>query len=658
MSVDFSNEADVIEIVVPGPTQVITLAVPGLQGPPGRLVVGTVTTGAPGTSAAVSAVDNAQGQQVVNFTIPRGDVGVPNSLAIGTVTTGAAGANAAATITGAAPSQTLNLTLPRGATGAAALMSMGTVTTGAAGSVASASITGIAPNYVLNLTIPRGDTGTVNAHTHTSADITDATDAITASTVVRRDAAGRFGANNISIGEAAPTLAQHATRKDYVDSRTRVMPKYVAADYTIISGDDTLQIRTDNATGNIVITAPDLSLPTGFYVDVLRWQNGTFTLVADTGMSFINGAVSTALSLDKYQSVRLIRVSATQWFVQRIDTLGTTAATPDTIVRRSSGADITVGQVYSTTATPSSANSLTRKDYVDGIGTSNATASTIMRRDASGVTQVEKIGIAQTPTGASEATRKDYVDAQVATRAPTSHTHTATNISDSTVTGRSVLTAIDAAAARTAIGAGTGNSNLAIGTTNTTAKAGDYQPTAANISDATVIGRTVLTSVDAAAVRTAIGAGTSNLAIGTTGTTAAAGNDSRLSDARTPLAHTHTAVNISDSTTTGRSVLTAVDAAAARTAIGAGTSSLAIGTTGTTAKAGDYAPPAGSETVVGIVELATAAETTTGTDNTRAVHPAGLKVELDKKVSTTNLVLSNTAPVTPAVGTVWINTTP
>ena len=36
-----------------------------------------------------------------------------------------------------------------------------------------------------------------------------------------------------------------------------------------------------------------------------------------------------------------------------------------------------------------------------------------------------------------------------------------------------------------------------------------------------------------------------------------------------------------------------------------------------------------SETVKGIVELATAAETTTGTDATRAVHPAGLKAVLD-----------------------------
>ena len=39
------------------------------------------------------------------------------------------------------------------------------------------------------------------------------------------------------------------------------------------------------------------------------------------------------------------------------------------------------------------------------------------------------------------------------------------------------------------------------------------------------------------------------------------------------------------------------------------------------------------ETRAGLVELATAAETTTGTDNTRAVHPAGLKVELDKKLN-------------------------
>ena len=55
---------------------------------------------------------------------PKGDTGddstvpgPPNVLAVGTVTTGAAGTSAAATITGASPVQTLNLTIPRGNTG-------------------------------------------------------------------------------------------------------------------------------------------------------------------------------------------------------------------------------------------------------------------------------------------------------------------------------------------------------------------------------------------------------------------------------------------------------------------------------------------------------------------------------------------------------------
>lgn len=89
---------------------------------------------------------------------------------------------------------------------------------------------------------------------------------------------------------------------------------------------------------------------------------------------------------------------------------------------------------------------------------------------------------------------------------PTSYEPAAEDISDATAVGRSVLTAASAAAARSAIGAGT--SSLALGTTGSTAKAGNYQPTAANISDATATGRSVLTAADAAAARTAIGAGT------------------------------------------------------------------------------------------------------------------------------------------------------
>lgn len=59
---------------------------------------------------------------------------------------------------------------------------------------------------------------------------------------------------------------------------------------------------------------------------------------------------------------------------------------------------------------------------------------------------------------------------------------------------------------------------------------------------------------------------------------------------QTPPAATITAADITDSTEVGRNVLTAIDEAAARAAIGAGTSNLVIGVTSTTAKAGDYVP--------------------------------------------------------------------
>ena len=78
----------------------------------------------------------------------------------------------------------------------------------------------------------------------------------------------------------------------------------------------------------------------------------------------------------------------------------------------------------------------------------------------------------------------------------------------------------------------------------------------------------------------------------------------------------------------------------------AGTSTTQLATTAFVAAAVTAGTPAASETVQGIVELATAAETTTGTDNTRAVHPAGLKVELDKKANLASPALTGT-PTAP-----------
>ncbi len=61
---------------------------------------------------------------------------------------------------------------------------------------------------------------------------------------------------------------------------------------------------------------------------------------------------------------------------------------------------------------------------------------------------------------------------------------TADNITDASAVGKQVLTAADQAAARTAIGAGTGTSNLAIGATATTAAAGNHTHGAATTAAA------------------------------------------------------------------------------------------------------------------------------------------------------------------------------
>lgn len=148
-----------------------------------------------------------------------------------------------------------------------------------------------------------------------------------------------------------------------------------------------------------------------------------------------------------------------------------------------------------------------------------------LAQEASAVSSVNgRVGAVSLDSSDVGARASDWVPAwtdvtsKPTTFTPATHSHTASSISDSTTVGRAVVTATDAAAARTAIGAGT--SSLAIGTSGSTAKAGNYAPAAADISDSTSTGRSVLTAASQSAARTAIGA----VAIGTSSTTAKVGN--------------------------------------------------------------------------------------------------------------------------------------
>ena len=168
----------------------------GPTGPAGptTIVVGTTTTGDPGSLASVTNSGTIE-DLVLDFSIPAGPTGPqgligetgatgptgpqgltgeigatgptgPQGLTGETGATGPTGPQGLTGETGATgPTGPQGLTGetgatgPTGPTGATPTLTIGTVTTGDPGTSASATITGTAPDFVLNLTIPQGPTG-------------------------------------------------------------------------------------------------------------------------------------------------------------------------------------------------------------------------------------------------------------------------------------------------------------------------------------------------------------------------------------------------------------------------------------------------------------------------------------------------------------------
>lgn len=90
---------------------------------------------------------------------------------------------------------------------------------------------------------------------------------------------------------------------------------------------------------------------------------------------------------------------------------------------------------------------------------------------------------------------------------PTGHTHTVAELSNASAIGRSVVTAVDGQAIRSLIGAGTGNgtSNLTIGTTSTTAAAGNHNHPAGAVTFTPTGGVTATNVQDAIAQAATLG---------------------------------------------------------------------------------------------------------------------------------------------------------
>ncbi|MGI5896874.1 MAG: BclA C-terminal domain-containing protein [Oscillospiraceae bacterium] len=268
--------------------------IPGPQGPQGTAAsvsVGTVTTGAPGTSASVTNSGTSQ-NAVLNFTIPRGDTGPTGSQGIqgpvgSTGATGATGAIGPTGPTGAAGTGATGPTGPTGptgATGATPTVSIGTVTLGVPGSAPAVTVSGTASNAVLNFTLPKtvapayGGFYSDSAQTLTGADASITFDNSVTPTGVA------LGADNSTITFADAGTYQvsyHVTPASGVTAGDTV--RLITLPFATVPGSTHLLANGQSSAGIVFLT-----VTAGQQLRIVTSVNGAVTLAAGSTNASIN----------------------------------------------------------------------------------------------------------------------------------------------------------------------------------------------------------------------------------------------------------------------------------------------------------------------------------------------------------------------------------
>ena len=284
----------------------------GPKGDAGTIAVGTVTTGAPGSSATITNVGTAS-SATLNFAIPRGDVGETGAtgatgaaatIAVGTTTTGDAGTSASVTNSGTSGAATFDFTIPRGDTGATgATGSTGPQgdtgdtgpqgiqgETGATGATGPQGDTG--PQGIQGIQGETGATGATGPQGETGA--TGATGEQGPSGVVSVTSplvdSGTAGAADLSLDQTLLAINVKQVATTVTDQ---------AAGYTILATDKNTFIRSTSATA--VTMTIDNVLAVGESVQFIQFGAGQITFAGGTGATL--RSVDDKLKSNKQYSV-------------------------------------------------------------------------------------------------------------------------------------------------------------------------------------------------------------------------------------------------------------------------------------------------------------------------------------------------------------------
>ena len=263
----------------------------GPKGDTGTIEVGTVTTGAAGSSATITNSGTAS-SATLNFTIPRGDTGETGAtgatgaaatIAVGTTTTGDAGTSASVTNSGTSGAATFDFTIPRGDTGA----------TGATGPTGPKGDTGdTGPQGIQGIQGETGATGATGPQGETGA--TGATGPQGPSGVVSVTSplvdSGTTGAADLSLDQTLLAINMKQVATTVSDK---------AAGYTILATDKNTFIRSTSATA--VTMTIDNVLAVGESVQFIQFGAGQITFAGGTGATL--RSVDDKLKSNKQYSV-------------------------------------------------------------------------------------------------------------------------------------------------------------------------------------------------------------------------------------------------------------------------------------------------------------------------------------------------------------------
>lgn len=270
----------------------------GPPGPANELIVGTVTTGAAGTSAAVTITGDSP-QQTINFTIPRGDV---PTITLGTVTTGNAGTSVIITNSGTATNAIFNFTIPRGQDGASSLALLTDTTITGTPSDNSLLAYDTATSKWINQTASQANVAALSGATFTGS--ISGTSASFSGTV---------SGGTISGTAATGTTSSAATGVGYMGIPSNGNN---SGAYQLVIGDAGEHIYTTTSRTVTIPANSSVAFPIGTAIVFISGAEATTTIAITSDTLLLAGTGATgSRTLAAHGIATAVKVASTTWYI-------------------------------------------------------------------------------------------------------------------------------------------------------------------------------------------------------------------------------------------------------------------------------------------------------------------------------------------------------